>query len=223
MYHRIDYRENDTLSVSPEIFAIQMKYLKENNYDVIPLSELVNVIKNRKKYSRKIVAITFDDGYANNFLYAFPILSKYNFPATIFLITNKVGESKEFVNWDQVRLMAKNGITFGAHTRNHAYLPDVRDPGKLRDEICGSKTDIERNIGCQVNFFCYPVGGFNGSVVKTVKEAGYEAAFTTNRGMDKFNKNLFELQRIKIMNKPFHFRIQLSGYYNLLREVKKGD
>ena len=223
MYHRIDDRKNDTLSVSPDIFTRQMRFLKDNSYNVISVTELVRGIKNKKKFEHNTVAITFDDGYVNNFLYAFPILAKYDFPATLFLITDKVGESKEFVNWDQARLMMKSGITLGAHTRSHAYLPDIKDPEKLWEEIAGSKKIIEENTGCDVKFFCYPVGGFNEKVIQDVKKAGYEAAFTTNRGMDKFNNDLYALQRIKVMNKPFHFRAQLSGYYNLFREAKKGD
>lgn len=223
MYHRIDDRENDTLSVSPEIFSKQMKFLHESKYNVVSLEELVKGIKTNKRFEHNTVAITFDDGYVNNFLYAFPVLSKYNLPAAIFLITDKVGTSKEFVNWDQVHLMQKNGITFGSHTKSHCYLPDVKDPDKLWDEIYGSKEIIEKETGKKVKFICYPVGGFTKNVVDVVKKAGYEAAFATNRGMDRFNKNIYEIQRIKAMNKPFHFQAQLSGYYNLFREAKKGN
>ncbi len=227
MYHSINYKKDNTLSVKPENFARQMGFLNKHRYKVISLDELVEGIKKEKKFSGKTVVVTFDDGFSDNYTYAFPVLAKYNMPATIFLMTGYIGKKKEYLNWDQVRHMDKSGIDFGGHTRSNVYLPGVEGSGDLWDEISGSKFDIEKELGKNVNYFCYPTGGFNETIKEIVKEAGYKGACTTNRGFDKSNKDVYELNRIKVTNsdttKPFHFRAKLSGYYNLFRSCRSGE
>ena len=227
MYHSISDKENSSLHVSAENFAHQMAFLKEKGYSVISLDELVAGIKAGKKFPSKTVVITFDDGFRDNYLNAFPSLSKYDFPATIFLVTGYIGQKDEYLTWDQVRLMQKHDIDFGAHTRNNTYLPSVKDTKKLWEEVDGSKKDIETNTGRKANYFCYPIGGFNSKVKDAVIKAGYKGACTTNRGYDRYNKDIFELNRVKIKNsditKPFSLRAKLSGYYNLFRSLKSPE
>lgn len=226
MYHSI-LDDGGALSVSRDNFAKQMKFLNDNGYSVISLDKLVYYISNGKTYAPKTVAITFDDGLEDNFINAFPALSKYSMPATIFLISNYVGKKDGYLTPDQVLVMSKNGVDFGGHTENHAYLPGIADKNILMREINGCKKPIEEYSHKEVKYFCYPLGGFNGEIKDIVKNAGYKAAFTTNRGINSLNNDLYELKRIKItnsdMNKPFHFRAKLSGFYNLFRSHKNGD
>ncbi len=219
MYHSINY-EKGTFFVTPENLAKQMEYIKRNGYDVITLDELARNIKDKRHFKRNKVVITLDDGYEDNFIYAYPVFKKIGFAATIFLPTDYMGR-KGYLNWDQVRLMSKNKISFGGHTRTHLYLGDVSDIRVLWDEIGGSKKAIEQEIGAPADYFCYPIGGFNERVKEIVKEAGYKGACTTNRGTNRFNRDIYELKRVKMtnfdMDKPFSFRLKLSGYYNLFR------
>ncbi|MBU0683259.1 MAG: polysaccharide deacetylase family protein [Candidatus Omnitrophota bacterium] len=228
MYHAINNGRRSTLNVEPLNFSRQMKFLHDNNFNVISLAELTENIEKGVYFLPKTVVLTFDDGFEDNYINAFPILSKYKMPAEMFLITNYVGKHEMYLDWDQVRLMSENGIDFGAHTRNDIYLPSiVNNDAELWNEIYESKKDIESNISQKVEYFCYPVGGFNEKIKNIVKKAGYKAACATNRGFDKMNKDVFELNRVKITNsdmeKPLHFRAKLSGYYNVFRSLKKGD
>ena len=227
MYHYIGRNDESSLYVTPENFCSQMKFLKENSYSVITLDELVTGIKEGRKFPPKTVVITFDDGFEDNYIYAFPILARYKMPATIFLITKFVDGRDEYLTWNQVRIMMQSGIDFGGHTRNGVYLPAIKDHGRLRREIEGSREDIKRSTGVNVGYFCYTMGGFNETIKDMVKEAGYKGACTTNRGFDKLNKDVYELNRVKVTNsdttKPFHFRAKLSGYYNLFRSLKAGE
>ncbi|MBF0493641.1 MAG: polysaccharide deacetylase family protein [Candidatus Omnitrophica bacterium] len=242
MYHSISGFGNASTTVSPENFKKQMEFLYYHDYRVISLESLVAEIKKGHRYLPKVVVITFDDGYEDNFTNAFPVLAKYNMPATIFIITGFVGTDnaalewdpdrqfnvrKRYLTWEQVSLMHRNGLTFGAHSREHAYLPSITDDKKLLQEILGPKADIKLKVGLDAEFFCYPLGGFTEKVKKAVKGAGYTAAFTTNRGYDRTNADLYELKRIKVtnsdMNSPLHFRAKLSGFYNLFRSSKKGS
>jgi len=227
MYHSVSKDASSTHSVTPDNFSRQMRYLDKAGYSVVSLDELVSGIKNGKKFSSKTVVITFDDGFEDNYLFAFPALAKYKMPAIIFLMTDFVGREDGYLTWDQVRVMMGNSITFGGHTRSGGYLPSVKDEKELFSEIAGSKTDIESKTGKEAEYFCYPIGGFNDKVKEVVKKVGYKGACTTNRGFDKSNKDVYELNRVKITdsdtNKPFHFRAKLSGYYNLFRSPRNPD
>jgi len=227
MYHRISDGPNESLCVSPDSFDRQMGYIKWRGYNVISLDELVNGIKNDKRFKHNTVVITFDDGYEDNYLRAYPVLKNCGFPATIFLISNYIDKKEGFLRWQQIKEMMKDSkITFGGHTKNNVYLPDLKNKGKLKNEIAGCKKDIEAKIGQKINYFCYPTGGFTDEIKKIVKKAGYKGACTTNRGFARFNKDLYELKRIKIKNsdfvkKPLSFWVKLSGYYNVFRKGKK--
>jgi len=227
MYHSVATDPADSLSVKPENFQKQMQYLRDAGYAVISLDELVDAMMTGKKFSRKEVVLTFDDGIEDNYIKAFPVLSKYDMPAIIFLETANIGSQDMYLTWDQVRLMAKNNIAFGAHATAGAYLPSIKDEQVLVSEIVSSKSAIEGQIGKEVKYFCYPTGGFNDRIKEIVRNAGYKGACATNRGFDKLNSDVYEINRIKVtdsdMNKPFNFRAKLSGYYNLFRKGKSPD
>jgi len=226
MYHSIDYDKGNHF-VSPENFAKQMEYIKKNGYAVITLDELARGIKNKERFKRNKVVITFDDGYKNNFKYAYPVLKKFGFPATIFIITDYVGNEERFLNWDDVKVMSKNNIFFGGHTKSHFYLGSLEDDKIAWEQIAGSKKAIEQQIGLPAEYFCYPGGGFNKRIKEIVKEAGYKGACTTNRGFSKFNTDVYELKRVKVTNSDavnlMSFRAKLSGYYNLFRSQKDSN
>jgi len=225
MYHRFGY-DKSTLFISPGNFERQMQYLKNRKYNVISLDELVEGIKSGRAFAHNSVVITVDDGYQDNYTYAYPVLKKYGFPATIFLISNFIGRNSGFMSWDEVREMSKHDISFGGHTRNHVYLPSVKEENILQDETKGCKEFIEHKLGSTVDYFCYPTGGFTERVKEIVKKSGYKGACTTNRGFAEFNRDVYELKRIKVtnsdINKPLSFWIKLSGYYNLFRSRKGG-
>lgn len=226
MYHHFGY-DKSTLFVRPDNFTRQMEYLKEKGYRVISLDQLIEGIKEGRKFNRRSVVITIDDGYEDNFIYAYPVLKRYDFPATIFIIANFMGNKVGYMDWKQIKIISWGNISFGAHTKNEAYLPSLKTRELLWDEIAGSKKIIQKKLGKSVDYFCYPTGGFTEEIKLIVEEAGYKGACTTNRGFAELNKDLYELKRIKITNsdtvKPFHFWAKLSGYYNLFRSRKKGN
>lgn len=226
MYHSINYQKGNHF-VSPENFAKQLEYIKNKGYEVITLDELAGSIKSKQRLKNNKVVITFDDGYQDNFKYAYPVLRKFGFPATIFLISDFVGGEKRFLNWDEIKIMSKNNISFGVHTKTHFYLGSYVDEKTAWEEIVSPKIRIEQEIGAAVDYFCYPSGGFNERVKGLVKGAGYRGACTTNRGLVNFNRDAYELKRVKMTNadtfKPLSLWIKLSGYYNLIRSKKKPD
>jgi peptidoglycan/xylan/chitin deacetylase (PgdA/CDA1 family) len=225
-YHHVG-NFNDKLSklntVSTKSFEFQMEFLRRHGYQVISFDDLVEGIKKGYAFTRNTVVIHFDDGYEDNYTNAFPILKKNSLPAMVFLVSDKIGDSG-FLTWDQVKEMERYNFLSGSHTRRHSYLPNL-PLEKARDEIAGSKRIIEEHLGHPIYYFVYPAGGFLQEDKDILRESGYKAAATTNRGKDKFNHDLYELKRIRMNDNDNRYMgmvlwIKLSGYYNLFRESR---
>jgi len=225
MYHRFGYKES-ALYVTPENFEKQLKFLVDNDYNVIPLKELVDGIKNGTKFGRNTVVITIDDGYKDVYTYAYPLLKKYGIPATVFVISGFISTEKDFMSWRDVVEMAENNIDIGGHTDTNKYIPDVTTDEMLLQETAGCKQKIEEQLGKTILFFCYPSGGFTEKAKIFIKKAGYVGACTTNRGLVKLNKDVYELKRVKVKDGDginlLSFNLKLTGYYNVFKKYKRG-
>jgi peptidoglycan/xylan/chitin deacetylase (PgdA/CDA1 family) len=228
-YHHVgpNTDSKDALNtVSTKSFEFQMEFLRRHGYQAISFDDLVEGIKKGYTFSRNSVVIQFDDGYEDNYTNAFPIIKKYEIPAMVFLISDVVG-NPGFLTWDQIKEMERYHFLAGSHTRHHYYLPSL-SLEKAKDEIIGSKKVIENNLGHAIDYFAYPSGGFTIEDKEILKEAGFKAAGTTNRGKAKFNHDLYELKRIRMNDGDDRYKGlilwgKLSGYYNLFRKSKSGS
>jgi peptidoglycan/xylan/chitin deacetylase (PgdA/CDA1 family) len=221
-YHSVDQTFEEPLNnVRPENFSRQMDFLKKQGYRVIPLPELVDGIKAGKAFAMNTVAICFDDGYLNNYTNAYPILKARGLPATIFIPSDNIGKPGR-LTWDQVREMSANGITIGSHMRTEAYLPETHG-ARLISEIFDSKKAIEAQIGRTVDILAYPVGGYTEEAKQLVHQAGYTAAFSTNRGYKGTALDLYALKRVRIKDTDddIVLKAKLSGYYNFFRRCRR--
>ncbi len=221
-YHHVKQLDTPQLdTVSPQNFKRHMDYLKKHQFHVVRLDTLVNAIQSHRRLPRKSVVITFDDGNEDNYTNAFPILKKYQFPATIFVISDLVN-ADGYLSVPQMKEMMAYGIDIGSHTRGHPYLPALSSEDQ-KNEIYESKRRLERELGVSVKYFAYPSGGFSEQIKQFVREAGYEGACTTNRGHNRFNRDIFALKRIRFGNKdnrPDYMWIKLAGFYNLFRKSR---
>lgn len=224
VYHHIDGRAQlELTTVSPQSFDQQMAYIKKNGFKVMSFNELVEDTRQGIKIPPKSVVLSFDDGYEDNFTHALPILKKYGFSGIFFLPSDLIGK-EGFMTWDQVRVMVQNGMEIGSHTETHIYLPTYPSLDRVVEEIRGSKTTLEKELKIEIKYFCYPSGGFDDQIKEFLKQAGYKGACTTNRGEDRYNKDVYELKRIRMKDNNtsnFDMRAKLSGYYNLFRKLKK--
>ena len=221
MYHSIDNNDKATkLSVSPESFERQMRFLSTRHYNVVGLDKVASYIQNNEKVPPRTVSITFDDGIYNNYQYAYPVLKKYGIPATIFVITNKIGQPG-YLGWRELREMSDSGvITIGSHTISHLWLPAMGTKD-LNYELRASKDLLEKNLGKKVSTFCYPIGAHDERVERTAREAGYACAVATNPGHSAPSDDIYAIKRIKISRTSdnlFVFWIETSGYYTWIKE-----
>jgi peptidoglycan/xylan/chitin deacetylase (PgdA/CDA1 family) len=225
MYHRIDEDADiSKLSVSPEAFRTHMYFLKRHNYNVIRLEDLADLIK-KGKVPYKTIAVTFDDGYENNYTKAYPVLKELGIPATIFISPALIGR-EGYLTWSQVIEMSESGfISIGSHAMTHAYLPDLPEQG-LDREIFDSKRAIEDHIRKAVASFSYPVGAFNDYARGKVIKAGYRAAVATNPGRDYPDDDVFAMKRLRISRTSDNlliFWIETSGFYTWIKEHRDED
>jgi peptidoglycan/xylan/chitin deacetylase (PgdA/CDA1 family) len=204
MYHYISVPPPDAdkirigLSVPPANFEAHLRYLKENGYHTISLHQLLLSLTRGEPLPDKPIILTFDDGYRDNYENAFPLLQKYGFTGTFFLITNFIDEGRPaYVTWDQVKELAQAGNEIGAHTRDH---PDLRgkDIDYLVWQILGSKEAIQNGAGLTPRFFSYPSGKYDDNVIAVLASAHYWGAVTVKQGVHQSSEKTFELQRIRI-------------------------
>ena len=113
IYHHFDDDRYPTTNVSLKNFTEQMAYLADNNYTVMPLTELVDLLLNKKPLPQKVAVITIDDGYKTIYSNAWPVLKKYGFPFTVFLYVEGIERGyKNYLTWEQVKEMQAAGIDF---------------------------------------------------------------------------------------------------------------
>jgi len=198
-------------AISPNDFTKQMEYLS-SNFKVISLMDFYDIRMSGKELPESIVVVTFDDGYEDNYKYAFPILKKFGIRATIFVTTgfiegivdiakrDKTYSGLKPLTWTQIVEMNEWGICFGAHTHTHPILTNI--PLKdAEDEIVKSKEVLERKLGRTVETFAFPLGQpktFNKAIISLLKKHSFKLACSTIWGHDNSATDLFSLHRIRI-------------------------
>ena len=170
-----DTRAVKALAHTPEVFDAQMKYLADAGYHVVSFADLERHLTDGAPLPKNPIIISFDDGWSDQFTYAFPILKKYHYTATFFVFINPIGR-RGFVSWSDLREMRDAGMTIGSHSKSHPFLTKITDPTVLWSEIDDSKKTLEKNLGITVNEFAYPFGQYNADIVALVKKAGYTSA-----------------------------------------------
>jgi len=221
-YYSDGQKVKNFLRVEPKSFEKQVAWLKKNGFSFRKMSEVL-----RDDLPEKSVFLTFDDGFADNFIYAFPILKKYEIPATIYLVANRFNNdwstdkatkissmelnNQQMLSHEQVREMIGSGlIEFGGHTLDHVRLPELSAEEAFW-QISESKEVIQSAYGISCTSFAYPFGFFDDKSIELVKEAGYSSACTTEYGTDcDRSTNRFRLRRIMV-----------SGNDNMKKFVRK--
>jgi len=204
MYHYISVPSPDAddvrrdLSVTPQDFEEQLRYLVEAGYHSITLRDLIYYLAIGKRLPRKPIILTFDDGYRDNYTRAYPLLKKHGFVGTFFLITAPIDEEhEEYLSWDQIKEMSAGGMEFEPHTYTH---PDLRDQpvDYVVWQIMASKEAVEERTGKTSRFFSYPSGMYDQQVVDVLRSAHFWGAVTINQGDWQPSRQPFELKRIRV-------------------------
>ncbi len=195
------------LYVAPQAFARQMALLKLLGYQGLSMSALLPYLQGQR--SGKVVGITFDDGYLNNLTHALPVLQRYGFSSTCYVVSNLLGKTNE---WDReigiaqvplmsatdLRLWVNGGQEVGSHTQNHVRLLQS-DASTALAEMIQCKAALESLLATPVNHFCYPYGEYADQHVAMARQAGFQTVTTTRRGRSAVQGDLLELPRVPVV------------------------
>jgi peptidoglycan/xylan/chitin deacetylase (PgdA/CDA1 family)/glycosyltransferase involved in cell wall biosynthesis len=229
-YHRVVERAEDggTLPIWVTVAQLNEHFsiLKEQGFTPITIADLAvmrrTTLSHRFDADKRYVVLTFDDGYEDNYTLLFPLLDKYGFTATIFLVAGEThsvwdkahGSVHPLLIPSQVREMQHYGIDFGAHTMTHVRLADV--PGKAAEhEIYTAKQILEERLGTAVESLCYPYGSFNADVKDCTEQAGYSFGIASDAGPFALHEDAFAVRRIGVFpnTNGRGFRRKIAGDY----------
>lgn len=239
MYHRVDDRlrpneiryinhknkklDLDQMKMKVSDFKAQMTYLKKKGYQTV--HELTG--------HRKQVIITFDDGYEDNYLNAYPILKELGFHGIFFVTTNYISNQllmevdkddelayNKMMTYDELKEMISGHMVIGSHTKSHFWLTGL-DETLLNDEIVQSKKLLEEKLGTHIETFAYPAGMYDQNTLDTVKKT-YKSAYVTSRGSDLklFQKDPYQIERETISrdDSMLMFKLKVWGIHRYLRK-----
>lgn len=209
-FHRVKHAPpSDGLTVSVPLFDQYCRFFRDH-FNVLPLGELVSRLERRLSLDRAL-AITFDDGYLDNFENAAPIMWKLSLPATFFVVTRWIGGTfvpwwdraegvcHPWMSWEQVRTLHRARFDIGAHTRTHVDLGSAAVDAE--GEIAGARADLERNLRAPVDLFAYPYGtraNMSEANRALVKRAGFRCCCSCFGGVVTAAADPFRLARVPI-------------------------
>ncbi len=210
MYHHIADQGSDSLQqwrLSPHMFEIQLKYLYDLGYYSISLDQWSHSLRTNQPLPGKAVAITFDDGYKTFFTHAWPLLQRYGFTATVFLVASRVGHVNDWddhygdplplMDWDQIGELQQAGVYFGSHSFTHRSLTRCT-PAEMIEEGARSRARLEEQLNQPIKSIAYPYGQVNSMVAHLMGACGYTIGVTCHEGLSQLNNPALLLPRQEI-------------------------
>ncbi|MBW4553495.1 MAG: polysaccharide deacetylase family protein [Aphanocapsa sp. GSE-SYN-MK-11-07L] len=201
MYHDIRADKQVFFDLTPQEFENHLRQIKQHDLNPISLEQLITHLQTGIPLPGKPILLTFDDGYLGHYLYVYPLLKKYDFPAVFSIYTDKIDTKlgRPGVNWQQLRQMASDPlIEIAAHSVSHPQDLRTLSNAQLQKEVMESKRKLEKRLGIPIQYFTYPEGKVDSRVAAMVREAGYRAAFTMddwNEGYAGQSENLLAIKR----------------------------
>lgn len=187
------------LTVQTGVFAAQMEWLHRHDFHAITPRQLFDALEWGRPLPSRPVLLTFDDGYADVLYHAEPILHRLHMPAVAFVITDRVsGSDPSFLDWRDLRDLERDGFTIGSHTVHHLDLAELSS-AQAWYELESSRATLEKRLGVPVDWFAYPAGRYDASVLSLVRRAGYLLAVTTQPGAAQSARYPFTLHRDEIL------------------------
>lgn len=230
-YHSID-DSGSHISVAVADFEKQLGLLRKLGYHSLSLRDLVSV-RGNGNIKEKPVVITFDDGYETVHTNAWPLLQKYGFTATVFLVTNFMGKPADWegadagpphplMSWRDASELAAAGFDIEPHTCTHPYLTKIPLEAARR-EIAESRRLVEEKIGSKAPVFAYPYSDYDERVAELLTELGFLGAATVDFGLCDSNADMYRIKRLGSAHfkDTLAFEACLYGRYGIYRTLKR--
>lgn len=197
MYHSISAADpNNSLLVPPDMFREQVKYLKEAGFTPMLLEDVVEAFSTGH-VPKKPVAITFDDGYADNYSEGYKILKEFDMKGTFFIITDNTDADGYYLSSAQLKEMKNGGMGIESHTSRHIEFTNISREDK-KSIIQEAIDALKEKIGVDSKFLCYPVGRYDEETMEVAEAMGVKAAVTTESGIATASDGIFSLKRVRM-------------------------
>jgi len=183
-------------NVTATDFDAQLALLRRLGYQTVTVAEIVAALHGEGVLPKRPIAITFDDGWVEQYNVAFPLLQKYDMKATFYILSSYT-TGERYVTWEQLEALRDAGTEIGSHTRTHVNLLAVSEE-TAGYEISASKSVLEEKLGITVVSLAYPYGLYSGSTVALTQQAGYRAAVALGPSPQHSLANVYALRRIEI-------------------------
>ncbi|MBW9159488.1 polysaccharide deacetylase family protein [Clostridium tagluense] len=198
MYHSVttDKSNKNELKINQSTLKAQLEYLKVNHYNTISLDQLYSHMYNHTALPTKPVILTFDDGYADNYTLAYPLLKANNQKATVFMIASSLN-SPNFLTSEQLKIMDKNNFAVESHTTNHDNLSKLTYAKQVAT-LKTSRTILENLLQKKVTYVAYPGGKYNSSTLDACKASGFNLGISTDNGFTGLTDSRYTVNRIYV-------------------------
>lgn len=209
LYHNLNPNHADSMTMTPQKFEADLKRLKDNGFTFIPLKEAVAYLQGKlTKLPAKPVVLTVDDGWESVYTYMYPIIKKFNIPATLFIYPQSISSSKHFLSWNQLTELKNTGLfDIESHTYSHPNfklaqrkLSPAAYERFVQKELLSSKKILEEKMGTKVTLLAWPFGIYNDYLEREATRAGYDMAFTIGYRMSNRTFKPMEQPRYMIVD-----------------------
>lgn len=204
VYHRFNDSRYPSTNITTEVFKEHLEILRSERFTVLTLGQVVDRLRAGEPLPQRCAVVTIDDGYRSFLTDGWPLLREYGYPATLFVSTDTVGGG-DFLSWQELRLLQKEGVEIGNHSASHDYLLDRRPTESALDWRTRVTEDLERAtrafekyLGASSRLFAYPYGEFSPELIDLVDAAGFEAAFGQQSGVISIGQDLYALPRFPV-------------------------
>ena len=198
MYHKFGISKHPSTNVTLDQFESHLEEFSQLKYNVLPLEYIIDVIINDGNLPEKTIGISVDDADKSFLKNAWPKLKEKGFPVTLFINTSTIiNNSKNYLNWNQIRQLENEGVTIGAHSHSHDHLANLT-MNQIKDEIEISNKIFLKELGKIPTLFAYPYGEANEKIMNLLKDYKYKVAFGQHSGVINETSNLYYLPRFSL-------------------------
>lgn len=210
LYHRFGPEVADSMTVTTTYFESQLKYFKDQGYNVIPLRQFVDYyLGKRGALPSRTLVITADDGHKSVYTDMFPLLKKYHVPATLFLYPSALSNAPYAMTWEQIREMKATGLLeLQSHTFWHPNFKKEKRNLKtgeyenlVESQLRKARAKLEKEFEIKVDMLAWPFGIYDEELIKKATQVGYVAAFTMERREATISDNIMALPRFLVVDK----------------------
>ena len=201
IYHRFGDQRYPSTNTPLDEFRAHLDTLRQGNYQVLPLGEIVVRLRDGRPLPERCVAISVDDAFRSFLSGAMPLLREYGYPATVFVNTGEMN-GPDYLSWEELRRLAAEGVEIGNHSAAHGYLLERRAgesrplwQQRVKEEIRRAQEELTTRLGVTPRLFAYPYGEFSVELQEIVSGLGFLAAFGQQSGAIVRGQDLFTLPR----------------------------